>query len=627
VVVVSFLNSLDNPFVWDDSNAIVSNPTIRSIWPLWKPLQPPLETPVSTRPLVNLSFALNYSLHGLDVRGYHLVNLGLHVITACLLFVTIQRALTTGNSHARSQTHTSLIALLATLGWAVHPMVSEVVNYTTQRSDALGGLFLVTTVYAAQRALDSTHRTRWHVIAAIACLCGVMSKEFVAVTPLIVLLYDRVFAFGSFREAFTVRRHLYAALVAMWIPLGAILLLRPHSTIGLGAGVSVWTYALNQAEMIGIYLRQALWPDALVLDYGLPRPLSLGAVWVSAVVIATLVAASIIALFRWPRVGFLGVVFFILLAPTSSVVPITTEAGAERRMYLPLAALTILAVAGGAFLIDRARPRLARRVGDVFPAAAVAVGFAWVAALGVLTTRRNAEFATPLTIWQTSVERWPQGRARISYAAALADAGDHGSAVDQLQLAVDDFPNARMLLAGILADTGRLDEATAEFRRVVELFPANPVPRERLASLLLDRGNATEAAVQYRELLRHAPDNAVWQTSLARALGLSGRFADAAAAYRRALTIDPRAVAAHTGLAAAMLETGHIDEAAMHAEAALALEPGNAPSHNILGAARAVQGRLDEAIAHFTWAIAIDPNYAEARNNLGRAERQRQSQR
>ena len=186
MVVVPFLNSLDNPFVWDDSNAIVSNPTIRSIWPLWKPLQPPLETPVSTRPLVNLSFALNYSLHGLDVRGYHLVNLGLHLLTACLLFATIQRALTTGNSPSRSHVHTSLIALMATLGWAVHPMVSEVVNYTTQRSDALGGLFLVATVCATQRALDSTHRTRWHVIAAIACLGGVTSKEFVAVTPLIV---------------------------------------------------------------------------------------------------------------------------------------------------------------------------------------------------------------------------------------------------------------------------------------------------------------------------------------------------------------------------------------------------------------------------------------------------------
>ena len=78
MVVVPYLNSLDNPFIWDDRNAIVDNPTIRTLWPLWTPLLPPAETPVSSRPLVNLSFALNYALHGLDVRGYHLVNLGLH---------------------------------------------------------------------------------------------------------------------------------------------------------------------------------------------------------------------------------------------------------------------------------------------------------------------------------------------------------------------------------------------------------------------------------------------------------------------------------------------------------------------------------------------------------------------
>ena len=411
--------------------------------------------------------------------------------------------------------------------------------------------------------------------------------------------------------------------------------------------------------MIVRYLRLAAWPDALVLDYGLPRMLSLGTVWVSVVLIATLVAASVVALFRWPRAGFLCVVFFILLAPTSSVVPITTEVGAERRMYLALAALTILGVAGGAWVIDRVRPRIPRRVGDALPAAAVAAAFAWVGTLGVLTTHRNSEFATAVTLWRSSVERWPQGRARISYAAALADAGDHESAIGQLQLAVRDFPKARstlgrelaaagrpdeamrelsafiaaepppedqlparMLRATILVETGRFDEATAEFRRLVELFPANPVPRERLAILLLDQGNAAAAAVQYRELLRHAPDNAVWQVRFARALGLSGRFDEAAAAYRQALNIEPRAVAAHTGLAAVLLETGHIDDAAVHAEAALALEPNDAPSHNILGAARAIQGRLDEAIAHFKRAIAIDPNYVEARNNLARAERQ-----
>src|SRR5688572_17434681 len=249
-VVLPYLNSLSNPFVWDDSNAIVNNPTIRSLWPPWAPLQPPAETPVSSRPLVNLSFALNYAVHGLNVQGYHLVNLGLHVLTACLLFAVVYRGLQTGAATARAPLHTSLVALLATLVWAVHPMLSEVVNYATQRSEVLGGLFLIGTLFAAQRALEARHRRRWHIIAVCACACGMLSKEFVAVTPVIVLLYDRVFAFRSFGEAFAARKNLYVALAATWVPLAVILVLRPHSTIGFTAGVDAWTYMLNQAGII-----------------------------------------------------------------------------------------------------------------------------------------------------------------------------------------------------------------------------------------------------------------------------------------------------------------------------------------------------------------------------------------
>src|SRR5262245_21654591 len=489
LVVVIFWNSLKNPFIWDDSNAIVNNPTIRSLWPLWKPLQPPLETPVSTRPLVNLSFALNYALHGLNVQGYHLVNLGLHLLTACLLFSIVHRALTTDVSHARSHIHTALVALLATLVWAVHPMVSEVMNYATQRSDALGGFFLISTLFAAQRAVGSVHRTRWHLVAVLACVCGVLSKEFVAVTPLIVVLYDRVFVFRSYREAFAGRKYLYASLAATWILLGAILALRPHSTIGFGAGVDAWTYALNQVEMIGRYLRLTVWPDALVLDYGVARPLSLGMVWVGAVLIATLVAVSVVALFRWPRAGFLCVVFFILLAPTSSFVPITTEVGAERRMYLALAALTILVVVGAARAIDHVRPSLPPRMGNLLPAAAVAAAFVCVGTLAALTMRRNAEFATPVTLWRGSGDRWPQGRARIQYAAALSDTGDHASAIEQLRLALRDYPKARSTLGRELATAGRHDEAVRELSAFIAAEPRaeDQMPaRMLLASVFAD---------------------------------------------------------------------------------------------------------------------------------------------
>jgi hypothetical protein len=100
----------------------------------------------------------------------------------------------------------------------------------------------------------------------------------------------------------------------------------------------------------------AVWPRSLVLNYGWPRVVTIKDVWPGALATAASAACATIALMRWPKVGFFGAWFFITLAPASSVVPIATEVGAERRMYLPLAGLVVLAVVGAAMVWDRVMP-------------------------------------------------------------------------------------------------------------------------------------------------------------------------------------------------------------------------------------------------------------------------------
>ena len=663
-VILVYWNGLDAPFIWDDHTAIVDNTTIRSLWPPWNALVTPLETPVSRRPLVNLSFALNYRLHALDVRGYHAVNLAAHLLSACLLFAIIRRALSAPMLEERFRAHATPIALLATLWWAVHPLLSEVVNYTTQRTTVLAGFFLLATLYAAQRALEARRPARWHAVAALACACGVMAKEFVAVAPLVILLYDRAFAFGSFREALAGRARLYGPLACSWVILAAILILRPHSSVGFSAGVDAWTYCLNQAEMIVRYLRLALWPDALVLDYGLPQALSFRDVWPSLALVTTLFAGSVIALIRWPRVGFLCIAFFLMLAPTSSVVPIATEVGAERRMYLPLAALAGLFAVAGAWLLEGVRRHLSGRWQRPAIAGALVVASTWITALGVRTVDRNDEYATHLTVWRNSVERWPRGRPRLSYAMALLDAGQREPGIRQMRLAAGEYHKARFVLGNelvederydeaihqlslfiaveppggerfgarmlrgrIRSEQGRFDDAIAEYRALIEQFPTSLGVRERLADTLLASGQAEDALPHYRWLLERQPQHAVWLGRLADALALSGREADAEAAYRQALDVDPRATTAHMGLARSLLKSGRIREGATHAETAVALDPRSAVAHNTLGIAQAMEGRLDAAAAHFSESARLDPQYADARANLARVEGQRDARR
>lgn len=659
---LTYWNSLDTPFIWDDSTAILENPSIRSLWPLWEPLAPPLDTPVSRRPLVNLSFALNYAIHALDVTGYHLTNLGVHLLAACLLFSVVRRAFSSVPLRARFGQYAFTVALLAALWWALHPMLSEVVNYATQRTTAMAGLFFFATLYAAQRALAARHRRRWQAAAVVSCALGMLAKESLATVPIVVVLYDRAFAFGSFREALAARKWLYGALAITWIELAALIALRPHTTIGFSTDVGVWTYALNQAQMIPHYLRLALWPDALVLDYGLPRPLALPDVLGRALLVMTLLGITIAALVRWPKVGFLGAVFFLTLAPASSIVPIATEVGAERRMYLPLAALAVLGALGGLWLVQRARalaPPGSQRL--VARTALVAAGV-WIAMLAVRTVDRNDDFSSREAIWRSSVEQRPHGRARLSYATALLDAGHEESALRQLQLAVRDYPKARFALANelagnghyeealrelsafiranprqvdtiparrlrgrILAEEGRHDEAIAEFRALVELFPSTIAGRESLADLLLVEGRGDEAASQYRVLLNRRPDHAPWLIKLGDAFAAGRRVEDAAHAYTRALNADARSGEAHVRLAGLLVNAGRTAEAAEHARAAIALDSRDAAAHNLLGIARAMDGRLDEAAAHFETALEIAPDYPDARENLARAQRARRS--
>ena len=196
-------------------------------------------------------------------------------------------------------------------------------------------------------------------------------KESMVTAPLLVAVYDRVYLFDSLRQAFRTRKRLYLGLAATWLVLAALNWSGPRAAVGgFSTGVSAWTYLLNQTVMITHYLRLAIWPRSLVVFYGWPLPLTLGDVWPYALFIGVLLIATVVAMKRWPMLGFLGVWFFVTLAPTSSIVPIATEVGAERRMYLPLLAVVALAVVGARLMWGRNRrvgsakvpPRRASRI-------------------------------------------------------------------------------------------------------------------------------------------------------------------------------------------------------------------------------------------------------------------------
>ena len=598
--VAAYWNSLTGPFVWDDRTAIVTNQTIHDLWNAWSP---PRETPVAGRPVVNFSFALNYAAGGLNVTGYHIVNIAVHLGCALLLFGIVRRTLDerTGvrqNADAAADmVPPDAIALVAALLWLLHPIQSEAVDYLTQRTESMMALFFFLTLYCAIRARRTLARgSRWEASAIVACALGMASKETMVTAPVVVLLYDRAFEFDSFRNALRARIRLHAGLAATWLVLGTLMWRAARSTVSLTT-VSPWMYLLNQAQLIAQYLRLMVWPRALVLDYGLPRTLTLGDAAPQAMLIAALVAAAIVAYMRWPKIGFLPVTFFLTLAPSSSIVPVVTEVGAERRMYVPSAALAVLAVVIGCWLLQRLTERHLTRPRPLV-AAATGLTIVAIAALGVRTVYRNEEYASPLTLWRTVVDRHPHGRARFSLATELVAAGRHDEAMSELHQAVRDFPDARYALGTELAAIGHLDEAARELQEFIRPQPSRPdrmLARLLLGNVFIAQGKLDEAARQFQSLLDGNASDKGAQEGLT-AVGV-----------------------AHRDLAGAMMRQKNAGQAEAHAREAVRLLPQDSAARNLLGVALASEGRLDEAVAQFQQALQISPDDRQARDNLTHA--------
>ena len=279
-VALTYANSLQGPFILDDNAAIVQNQQIRQLSRPSAVLLPEAESPVAGRPLVSLSFALNYAAGGLDVRGYHAVNIAIHLVCALLIFGLVRRTLEFPRVRRHVGGSSINLAFAAALLWAVHPLNSEVVDYVTQRSESMMAAFYLSTLYTAHRALTDSRKRVWQVLAIVSCALGMMSKESMATAPVMVALYDRVFAFDSWSDAVRGRLRLYVGLAATWLILIAVVLSGSRSGVaGFSSGVSAWTYLLNQTLLITHYLRLSVWPSGLVVFYGWPAPLTLGDVF------------------------------------------------------------------------------------------------------------------------------------------------------------------------------------------------------------------------------------------------------------------------------------------------------------------------------------------------------------
>jgi tetratricopeptide (TPR) repeat protein len=464
----------------------------------------------------------------------------------------------------------------------------------------------------------------WHGVAILACAAGMASKESMVTAPVMVAVFDRVFLFTSFRSAWSARRHLYLGLGATWLLLALLLSTgpRPHSA-GFSAGMSPWTYLLNQAPAVVRYLEQSVWPDSLVLLYGWPRQLTLADVWMQALVIVALLVLTTIALWRRPMLGFLGAWFWITLAPTSSIVPIVTEVAAERRMYLPLMALVVLAIVGPLWLWDE----IGRRLGSAVPARAgltIAVILVTLAcaSLASATVSRNREYASPVTMARTVLARYPTPIAHLSLGRALLAAGQRDEGLMHVRQALPEAPGAHLTLGLHLVTQGKLEEGVAHLQAFVRdqrpILADVVVARALMGEVFLEQERWTEAVHQFQLILETLPGHSVAEHHLANALFSLGRWEDAVAHYQAYLEKEPHDAGALNNLGIALKSMGQVDAARNAFHRAVDIDPAHAAAHHNLANLLFSGFEFDRALVHSLRAVELQPDAVHSRELLGR---------
>jgi tetratricopeptide (TPR) repeat protein len=563
------------PFVFDDYNSVLANASIKSLWPLIGsatepgPLQPPSQFCTAGRPLVNFTLALNYHFGQLDPTGYHLFEIVLHILSGALIWGLVRRTLSLPFFGGRFENVANALALAVTVLWALHPLQSEAVIYVTQRTELMVSFCYVATLYASLRYWQSEvqpARGTWLGLATLACAAGMASKEIMVSAPIIVLAYERTFIAGSFRQAWRNSRPLYVCLAATWILLAALNFSGPrsHST-GFGSGVPAYVWWFTEAKVLLTYARLAVWPWPLVIHYEYDYLDSLSTAWPWVAPAAGIALVAALLFWRRTAIGFALLLMFAILSPTL-IVPVVTEVAAERRMYLPLAALVAIAVTVFYRLLARLADSRARddanRARPAWPLVLTLFFCGGIATVGsVAAARRAMVYNDPLMLWQDALAHQPNSSS------------------------------VRINLGMMLTEAGRLPEAITQFEAAWRLKPDAADAANNLGMALIRCERPAEAIEPLEKAVSVEPDFAEAHNNLGVALGQLGREQESIYHLEEAVKLRPDYVEAHMNLGLAMARHGQPAAAAQHLELALQARPNLLMAYQPLVAAYVEQGR------------------------------------
>jgi len=625
--IIIYSNTLHSPFVFDDTDKITENSHIRLTSLDFQRLYDIGFSSISNRPVVHISFALNYCFGRYDPAGYHLVNITIHLISGLLVYflslaIFSRILLSPAQPLNRSTTgQIFLMSLFSALLFIAHPLQTQSVTYIVQRMNSMSVMFCLLALFLYDRGrIARISGSRWTLFfgSFMSWIMALGSKEIAVTLPFIVLLYEWYF-FQDLDTAWLKRNIKYflvpgvllclLAFIYLGInPIGKILAFYEHKDF------TMWERVLTQFRVIIFYVSLLLYPHPLRLnlDHHITTSHSLVDPITTLLCLVTILGLMGLAFYiaRRNRLISFGILwFFINLAVESSVIGLAMIF--EHRLYFPMLGFALIV----SYLVFHFLSN--RRSWAIIISAVI------VLSLGTATHLRNRVWQDGISLWSDAVSKNPQ-----SY-SGHNNLGVDLSKQDRTEEAIRHFSEALRIkpeyaiahtgLGFALAKQGKTAEAISHFFEALRIDPLHVVAHTNLGNVFFAQGRLEKAISYYSRALQINPEYAEAHNNLGNALDKQGRATEAIKHFSEALRINPECSNTYYNMGIALGNLGRVDKAISYYRKALQIHPDFMEAHNNLGSIFLKQGRTAEAIRHFSEALRINPNFASAHNNLKKA--------
>ena len=591
IVILGFLvysNSLNNPFMYDDIYNIVDNSFIKNfknISDLFTSKYFSLAQEKTYRPVVTLSYFIDYSLWGLNVTGWHITNIVFHVINAILFYLLILMII--GNLK---------ISLISALLFCAHPIQTEVINIVSFREDLISLLFFILSLIFYVKYSKNNEKYISYIIYSICFFSiAVFSKEMALTLPLILILYDYLFMNDDKVE---IKRYLfeiintprywgyYAVILFVFVqrnylikPVGYVML-RDITTHTNYPGGNIFTAVLTTANTIVYYMGLLIVPIRLCIDHALEVSSTLNPMTIiSIILVISIIVYAIIISERSKNISFSILYFFICLIPVSNIIPIGAII-AERYLYFSsIGFCLLLGIFSANISINNTKYSTALK-NTSYLMLIILIGF-----YGIRTYIRNNDYKDEIILWSKNLKVYPKSdRALSNLGNAYLNKGYYDESIICFNKLVSIDPNIGEIYnarGAVYLKKDLIDEAILDFTKAIELIPI-------FSMAYSNRGMAYFSKKSNYEALND---------------------------LNKAIELDPNNISAYKIKGCIYTIMEFYDKAILDFNKVIELNSNDYESYNYRGIVFGKKGLFDRALSDFNNSIQLNPGFYEARNN------------